>query len=52
MGFSGIRALVMIVVLVALMVGMSKFNLPGWTIPVGLLFTGAVLKASIQKRTS
>src|SRR5262245_25813154 len=52
MGFSGIRALIMILVLVALMIGMSKFNLPGWIIPVGLLATGAVLKAGAPKRTS
>jgi len=51
MGFSGVRAIIMIAVLVALVIGMSQFHLPGWIIPVGLLVTGAALKGR-QKTVS
>ena len=43
-GFSGIRALIIIAVLVILVVGMSRFDLPGWIVPVGVLATAALLK--------
>lgn len=46
MSFSGLRAIILIAVLVTLMVGVSKFDLPGWVVPVGLLVTGALLKKS------
>lgn len=49
MGFSGMRAVIMVAVLVGLMIVTSKFDLPGWIIPVGLIATGAVLKSSEQK---
>ncbi len=52
MSFGGIRALIMIAVLVLLIVGMSRFDLPGWIIPVGLLATGAVLKAKTKSTSS
>lgn len=51
MGFSGIRAVILIVVLIGLVVGMSKFGLPGWTIPVGLIVTALLLKGSEKKAT-
>ena len=44
MGFSGFRALIMIAVLIGLVVAVTKFDLPGWLLPVGLLATGALLK--------
>ncbi|HXU89439.1 MAG TPA: hypothetical protein VFQ62_11355 [Methylomirabilota bacterium] len=44
MGFSGIRAVVMIVALVLLVVVVSKFDLPGWIIPVGLIVAGVVVR--------
>jgi hypothetical protein len=46
MGFSGIRAVIMGVVLVVLGISVFAFDLPGWLLPVGLLATGAVLKGS------
>ena len=51
MGFSGMRAVILIVVLIALVIGMSKFGLPGWTIPVGLIVTALLLKGSEKKAT-
>ena len=45
MGFSGVRAVILIVVLVVLLVGISKFDLPGWVLPVGLIATAVVLKS-------
>jgi hypothetical protein len=44
MGFSSIRAVVMIVALVLLVVVVSKFDLPGWIIPVGLIVAGVVVR--------
>ena len=52
MGFSGIRALIMVAVLVVLLVGMSRFNLPGWVVPVGVLAAAALLKAREKKASS
>ena len=49
MGFSGIRAVILIVVLIALMIGVAKLGLPGWTLPVGLLLSAAALKGSEKK---
>ena len=49
MGFSGARAVILVVVLLALVVGVSKFGLPGWCVPVGLLVTAAALKAAEKK---
>jgi len=37
MGFSGIRAVILLVVLVVLVLGVSRLDLPGWIVPVGLL---------------
>jgi hypothetical protein len=51
MGFSGLRAIILVFVLVALVVGVSQFDLPGWTVPVGLLGSAALLKAW-EKRAS
>ena len=52
MGFSGIRAVIMVVVLVALMVGVAQFDLPGWLVPVGLIGTGVILKAWENRASS
>ncbi len=51
MGFSGIRALIMVVVLVGLLLGVVKLDLPGWTLPVGLIVAGVLMKAW-EKRAS
>lgn len=45
MGFSGARAVIMIVVLVALILAVTKLDLPGWILPVGLIVTGIVLRS-------
>jgi len=52
MGFSGLRAILMIAVLVVLVVAITKFDLPGWILPVGLLGTGALLKNSEKTASS
>ena len=44
MGFSGARAVLMIGALVVLVVAVTKFDLPGWIIPVGLIVAGVVVK--------
>ena len=46
MSFSGLRAVVLVAVLIGLVVAVTKFDLPGWLVPVGLLVTGVVLKKS------
>jgi hypothetical protein len=51
MGFSGIRAIVMVVVLVVLLIGVTTFDLPGWTLPLGLIAAGVVVKGW-EKRAS
>jgi hypothetical protein len=49
MGFSGIRAVILIGVLVALAVGVMKFDLPGWLLPVGVITGAVILKGAEQK---
>jgi hypothetical protein len=49
MGFSGVRAVILIVVLVGLLLAITKFDLPGWILPVGLLFTAGLLKGAEKK---
>ena len=51
MGFSGIRAVILLVVLVVLVLGVSRLDLPGWIVPVGLIGSAAGLKAW-EKRAS
>jgi hypothetical protein len=52
MSFSGIRAIIMVAVLIGLVLGVSRLGLPGWCVPVGLLVTGVVLKNTEKKATS
>jgi hypothetical protein len=42
----------MVAVLVVLLVRMSRFNLPGWVVPVGVLAAAALLKAREKKASS
>ena len=49
MGFSGIRAVILIAVLIGLVVAVTKFDLPGWLLPVGLIASAAILKGAEQK---
>lgn len=44
MGFSGIRAVILIVVLVGSLWLMGRFDLPGWIVPVSLMVVGVLLK--------
>jgi hypothetical protein len=41
----------MAVVLVVLIIGVTRFDLPGWTLPVGLLVAGVLVKGW-EKRAS
>jgi hypothetical protein len=52
MGFSGIRAVILIIVLVGLVIGVTKLGLPGWTLPVGLLLTAGLLKGAEKKASA
>ena len=45
MGFSGVRALIMVVILIALVLAVTKLGLPGWILPVGLIVSGIVVKS-------
>jgi hypothetical protein len=49
MGFSGIRAVILVVVLIVLVLGVTKLGLPGWLLPVGLLLTAGALKGAEKK---
>jgi hypothetical protein len=46
MGFSGSRAVIMVAVLIVLVLAVTKFGLPGWLLPVGLIATGTLLKGA------
>ena len=46
MSFSGLRAIILLAVLISLVMAVSRFDLPGWIVPVGLLVTGVGLKKS------
>jgi hypothetical protein len=52
MGFSGVRAAILIVVLIGLVLSVTKFNLPGWLVPVGLLVTAGILKGAEKKASA
>ena len=49
MGFSGIRAVILIAILIVLVLAVTKGGLPGWILPVGLLVSAAALKGSEKK---
>ena len=49
MGFSGIRAVILIVLLVVLLLGVTRLGLPGWMLPVGLIVAALLLKGSEKK---
>jgi hypothetical protein len=44
MGFSGIRALILIGVLFGSLWLVNRFDLPGWSVAVCVVLAGAVLK--------
>ena len=49
MGFSGLRAVILIAVLIGLILAVTKLGLPGWFLPVGLIATGVILKGAEQR---
>lgn len=49
MGFSGIRAATLVVVLIVLVLGVTKLSLPGWLVPVGLVVAAGALKGAEKK---
>ena len=52
MGFSGLRALIMVAVLVVLVLGVTTYDLPGWLLPVGLIGAVVLLKAWESRASS
>jgi hypothetical protein len=52
MGFSGIRAVVLIAVLIGSITAVSRFDLPGWLVPLGLILTAGALKGAEKKTES
>ena len=52
MGFSGIRAVILIAVLIGLVMAVSRFDLPGWLVPLGLVMTAGMLKGAEKKAES
>lgn len=53
MGFSGIRAVIMLVILVALVLAVTKLDMPGWIVPVGFIVSGILVRSvTITTKTS
>jgi hypothetical protein len=52
MGFSGMRAVIMVVMFVALILAVTKLDMPGWILPVGLIVTGILLNSVKVTRAS
>ena len=52
MGFSGIRAVIMIGILIALVLAVTKLDMPGWILPVGLIVSGILVKSVTIKRAT
>lgn len=49
MGFSGMRAVILVVVFVGLFFAVSKFHLPNWTPVVGLMIAAVLLRGAENK---
>jgi hypothetical protein len=52
MSFGGFRAAILIVVLIVLILGVTRLDLPGWILPVGLLVTAGILKGTEKKASA
>ena len=52
MGFSGVRAVIMIAILIALILAVTKLDMPGWILPVGLITSGILVKSVTIKRAT
>jgi hypothetical protein len=51
MGFSGVRAVILIGVLIGLVLAVTKFGLPGWLLPVGVIAAAVMLRGAEQKES-
>ncbi len=49
MGFSGARALILAVVFVVLLVGITKWGFPTWSLAVGIVLAGVILRGAENK---
>jgi hypothetical protein len=52
MSFGGFRSAILIVVLIVLILGVTRLDLPGWILPVGLLVTAGILKGTEKKASA
>jgi len=52
MGFSGVRAVIMIAILIGLILAVTKLDMPGWVLPVGLIVSGVLVKSVTIKRAT
>jgi hypothetical protein len=52
MALSGMGAVILIAVLIGLVLAVTKLNLPGWTLPEGLVLTAGLLKAAEKKASA
>jgi hypothetical protein len=52
MGFSGMRAVILVAVLIVLVIAVTKLGLPGWTLPVGLVVSAGLLRAAEKKASA
>jgi hypothetical protein len=52
MGFSGVRAVIMIAILIGLILAVTKLGLPGWILPVGLIVSGILVKSVTINRAT
>ena len=53
MGFSGVRAAIMIGILILLVLAVTKLDMPGWLLPVGLIVSGTLVKGvTITRKTA
>jgi hypothetical protein len=52
MGFSGIRAVIMLVFLGILVLAIAKLDLPGWILPVGLIVAGIAMNVKVPRASA
>jgi len=52
MGFSGVRAVIMIAILIGLILAVTKLGMPGWILPVGLIVSGILVKSVTINRAT
>jgi hypothetical protein len=52
MGFAGIRAVILFVVLILLVLAVTRFDLPRWLVAVGIVLAAAILKGAEKKASA